>query len=257
MRQTKNDRSPDGAASRAIRSIGTVILSLTAFVAAVGTMSGCGDTRQNKDLAFLRTLHLSPDAPAVDVFLNGFPTPVVTALPFLSSSAYLGIEQGGYDIAVSATGGSPAQAVLNRALPLLEGQIVTIVAFNNLATIQALVLFDDLSDPGAGMIRVRAVHTAAGVGQVDIYEVSDPGSPTLLAENLDFGSDTGEFELASGTAYTVGLDTNNDAVAELTFAVPALDAGTIANLFAVSSGGDVFLLVQFSNGQTVRIDPEA
>jgi hypothetical protein len=36
---------------------------------------------------------------------------------------------------------------------------------------------------------------------------------------------------------------------------PALAEGSILNVFAVNDGADVFLIAQFQNGLTARIDP--
>lgn len=224
------------------------------LIASLAAAPGCGDSRSNRDRAFLRALHLSPTAPAVDVFLNDVPQAVVTALAFQAGTAYLSLEQGVYNVDVSATGGTPAQAVLSSTFPLFGGQTATFVAFGNLAAIQSLVLFDDLSDTDADRIRVRAIHAASGVGQVDIYEVSNPAEPALLYENVDFGTAGAYLDLAADQAYTIGLDVDNDGAADAVFGIPALEAGTIANLFAASDGG-VFLLAQLDDGEVVRINP--
>lgn len=42
----------------------------------------------------------------------------------------------------------------------------------------------------------------------------------------------------------------------MTFDVPALEAGTVANVFATNDdAGNVFLIAQLADGSTVRIDP--
>ena len=42
---------------------------------------------------------------------------------------------------------------------------------------------------------------------------------------------------------------------DLTFSTGAIPAGSILNVFAVNDGMDVFLIVQFQNGNTAQIDP--
>ena len=204
----------------------------------------------------LRALHLSPDAPAVDIFLNNGGTAAVSDLSFQEGTPYLAIPEGTYEIDIAASGSTANDAVLSvSGLDLMEDSYYTAVAYNTLNGIAALALVDDYMGLTAGKIRVRAIHTAAGVGQVDIWNVTDPGSPAALYPDFDFG-DVGAYLDLPVAAYTLGFDVNNDAVPDLSFAIPALPEGTVANVFAVrASNGDVFLLAQVQSGATVRIDP--
>ncbi|MFH1143519.1 MAG: DUF4397 domain-containing protein [Candidatus Eisenbacteria bacterium] len=204
----------------------------------------------------LRALHLSPDAPAVDVFLNNGAAAAVSDLSFSEGTGYLTIPEGTYEIDVAANGQTANDAVLSvPGLSLEKDLYYTAVAYNTLSGIAALALVDNYTGLAAGNIRVRAIHTAAGVGQVDIWNVTNPGSPGVLYADVDF-SEVGAYLDLPAAAYTLGFDVNNDAVPDLNFAIPALPAGTVANVFAVrASNGDVFLLAQLQSGATVRIDP--
>ena len=64
--------------------------------------------------ARVRALHLSYDAPAVDIFVDG--SSAVSNLPFLSGTPYVTLNAGAHDFAVSATG-TPCvvEAALNPA----------------------------------------------------------------------------------------------------------------------------------------------
>jgi hypothetical protein len=55
-------------------------------------------------------------------------------------------------------------------------------------------------------------------------------------------------------AYSVGFDVDNDATPDVAFDLPALPAGTVANVFAVSEGSTVFLIAQLQDGTVARID---
>jgi hypothetical protein len=207
------------------------------------------------DPARVRVLHLSPDAPSVDVFVDGASEPVVKDLDFPGGTPYLEVPAGTYTFDVAASGESADDAVLSiEDLELSEGASYTAVAYDELDSISALALTDDYSGLAAGNIRVRAVHAAAGVGEVDIWNVTDPGKPAPLYEDLDFGAAGNALDVPAG-AYALGIDTNDDAVPDLTFELPELAAGTVANVFAVASEGDVFLLAQLPDGTTVRVDP--
>ena len=60
------------------------------------------------------------------------------------------------------------------------------------------MVVDDRSDVDAGMIRVNAIHTAAGVGTVDIWDVTDPANPAPVYPGLEYGADGGHVMIAGG-----------------------------------------------------------
>lgn len=239
-------------------------LALVAGVAVTSwALTGCNDDEGvnpvgiQEDPAALRAIHLSPNAPGVDVFLNAGSQPAVTNLEFEQGTSYLEVQAGTYQIDVAPNGSTAGEAVLSvPGLELTPGTSYTAVAYNELGNISALALVDDLSAVSEGQIRVRAIHTAAAVGQVDILNIPSSGMQTALYEDVDLGVAGGYKTLPAG-AYTIGFDVNNDASPDVVFALPSLPAGTIANVFAVSdTGGTVFLLAQLQDGTVARIDAQ-
>lgn len=234
-------------------------------VLSIGVLSACtgekdtgtptDDTGTTAGLASLRVAHLSPDAPAVDVFVDGTADAIVTGLEFGSGTDYLELPAGTYTFKVAPAGAGVDAAVLTIAdLALAEGTFATAVAYDNLTSISAKALSDDDSGLMAGDFRVNVMHAAPGVGEVDIWALTEDGAAPLL-ENVPFGANAA-LDLPAG-AYRVGLDVNNDAVPDLTFALPELPAGLYVNLYATNSAeGDVFLLAQLPDGTVSRIDPE-
>jgi hypothetical protein len=226
--------------------------------AGAGGSSGSGGTGgASSAKARVRVLHLSPDAPAVDVFANGGDDPVTEGLTFPNGTPYLEVPAATYTFDVAPAGGSAEDAVLTiDAIELESGVSYTAVALDELDSITALPLVDDYAGLAAGKIRVRAVHAAAAVGEVDLWSVPESGSPAPLWTNVDFGVAGDALDVAAG-AYTIGVDVDDDMTPDLTFKLPALPAGTVANVFAVNDEeGDVFLLAQLADGATARIDPE-
>ena len=144
---------------------------------------------------------------------------------------------------------------------LAAGTATTAVALGRVGgtpALAALPLLDDLGAPPSGQIRIRAVHAAAGIGQVDIWNIPESGAPTPLFTDLDYASASAYAEVPAG-GYTLGIDADGDATPDLVFAIPAaaLPAGTIANVFAVApTTGSPFLVAQFADGTTARIDAE-
>ncbi|NIS32042.1 MAG: DUF4397 domain-containing protein, partial [Actinobacteria bacterium] len=135
--------------------------------------------------AWVRALHLSPDAPNVDVFVNDDATPSFADIPFTWGTGFAELPGDEYRFRVSATGAPAADAVLDATLPLADGTATTIVAFDRLSDIGALVLEDDFEDVASGTIRIRAIHAAPAVGQVDIYAYGPDGSINRLYDDVD------------------------------------------------------------------------
>jgi hypothetical protein len=240
------------------RLIATTAIAL----ASMFVVAGCGDDEAENPMlpndpgqASLRVLHLSPDAPGVDVFLNSGSTPAVSNLEFQRGTAYVLVDAGSYRIDIAANGNAIDQAVLTvPSLALEADKSYTAVAYNQLALIAPLALADELEGLASDKIRVRAIHTAVGIGQVDIWNIPSSGSPSILYENVDFSAVGPYFDLPAG-AYTLGFDVNNDATPDVVFSLPALPAGTIANVFAVTDqSGTPFLLAQLQDGTVARID---
>jgi len=208
------------------------------------------------ETADLRVIHLSPDAPAVDILANG-PNAIFEDLTFGNGSAYLSVDPGTYDVLVVPADGAPADQVLSiTGLTLGVDKSYTVAALGMLNNLSSVVLEDDYADLDAANIRVRAIHAADGVGEVDIWNIPDTGDPALLYENVGYGTVGDYMDLPAG-AYTLGFDVDNDATPDLIFKTPDLAAGTVANIFAVKDGDDVYLLVQLKDGSVAKIMAEA
>lgn len=179
--------------------------------------------------ANLRVAHLSPDAPNVDVFVDG--DAVLEDVPFSAFSDYLEVVEGTYAIEITAAG-DPDTVVFEEDVELGEGS-VTAAALGELADENqpfSVELFeDDLSDPGENA-RVRAIHASPDAPNVDIT-VESTGD--VLFEDVPFGA-AGAVEVPEG-AYTLEIrpatpDNDGDVVA--TFDLE-LAAGTTYTAAAV------------------------
>lgn len=154
-----------------------ILSFLTVLISAV-LITACGG--DNEPTAYLRVLHASADAPGVDVLVDD--VVAFNEVEFKQGSKYAGVDPGARNIKVNATGTS--STVIEADLNLVEGSEYTVIALNELADIEPLVLVDDTEDPVLGNLKVRVVHGAAGAPAVDVY-VSEPEdnladlSPTL------------------------------------------------------------------------------
>jgi len=220
------------------------------------TGTDTGDTMDTgaPAMAGVRVLHLSPDAPNVDVFVDDVTPAVLTDLAFLSGTPYAELPAGTHRFRVAPTGGTATDAVIDVSADLAAGGKYTAVAVGRVADIEPVLLADDKSGLAAGSFRVQVVHAAAAVGEVDIWNLTG-GTPSMLLENVPFKG-VAALDLPAG-AYRVGIDVNNDASPDVTFSLPNLPADLFVNLFAVSDATNtVWLAAQLPDGTVAPISAE-
>ena len=180
------------------------------------------------DMARVRVVHASPDAPAVDVYADG--AKVLTNVAFKGSSDYLSVPAGPHNFKVFATGANPATgtAVINADATLEVGKDYTVVAIGKLVDIKPLVLVDNNAAPAAGKAHVRVVHASPDAPAVDIAVKGG----AVLVPNLAFGKDAGPLPVDAGN-----YDLEVRAAGTTTVALPVngvkLTAGKIYTIFAV------------------------
>jgi hypothetical protein len=147
------------------------VIALGAFA-----LAACGDENptgpSGSQNAKVKVIHAVADAPAVDVRIDDA-APAVTGLAFgstapASGAGYVDVPSGNRRIRVLAG----ATAVIDATPALAAGTNYTIIATGRAGgapAIAPLVLTDDVTAPAAGNIRVRIVHGAATVPNVDVY----------------------------------------------------------------------------------------
>ena len=173
--------------------------------------------------ARVMAVHASPDAPAVDLVVDG--TVAGTGLAFPNNTAYLNVPAGTRNVKVNVAG--TTTTVINANLPVSGGTSYTVFASDVVANIGAVVLIDDLTAPASGKAHVRFVHLSPDAPAVD---VAVQGGPVVFANKAfkEYSAftpvDAGTYNLevrVAGTS-TVALPLNNIT----------LQAGKIYTVFA-------------------------
>ena len=118
------------------------------------------------DTAMVRVLHASPDAPAVDVYLDDANVDALTNVPFGTISGYLDIPAGDHNVKVYATG-TTTGPVIDADVTVAAGQAYTIAATDAVASISAQVI-EDSPSASCDTAQVRVVHFSADAPAVDV-----------------------------------------------------------------------------------------
>ncbi|MGE0353251.1 MAG: DUF4397 domain-containing protein [Gemmatimonadales bacterium] len=207
------------------------------FVMALG-VTACSDddngTNPNQD-ARVRVVHASPDAPNVDVLVEG--AVVLSDVPFKAGSTYLSVPAGMRNFQVRVAGTSTT--VINVTPTLMAGEDYTVIAKDTVGSIGVLLLNDDNAAPAAGNVRVRLIHGAPSAPTVDIY-VTAPGTdlnnetPTLTG--VPFEGVSNYLEVPAGN-YQVRITPTGTKTVAIDTGTLALGAGQVRTAIAVDNTG--------------------
>jgi hypothetical protein len=173
--------------------------------------------------ANVRVAHLSPDAPPVDVLVNG--SAAFSDLPFGGFTAYADLPAGEYEIQVVAAGTS-GPAVIDTVVTLPQSGDFTIAAINTLKNITPAI-FEDENIRIPGMTRVRFLHASPDTPAVDIAVTDGP----VLFANVSFGASGGYVDVPEGIYDLEARLANTDVVA-LSLPDVALEGGTVVSVWA-------------------------
>ena len=191
-------RFTTGLRARLLHSMLLPVVGLAATLA----LSGCGDSDNDDDpvnQGSIRILHTSPDAPPVNIKLDG--TVAISDLDYTESSGYVSVDAGTYDIAVDGIiPGGNLEVISVPGFTVAANDRTTVIAADVVASITPLVVSDSNATPAADEVALRVVHAspaaAAIVAAVDVY-VTSPGdninaaSPSLsfaFKEDVDAGA---------------------------------------------------------------------
>jgi len=185
----------------------------------------------------VRVVHASPDAPNVDVFVNG--TAVASNVPFFTTSSYLSLADGTYQVAISPAGQGTDASVLVLDLQVAGGYSGTLVVLNELEDLDARLYDDDLSTVAEGQSRVNVYHLSPDSVNVDIKAA---GSTEAIFANLAY-TQASYIDVPSGTYAFDITPAGSNTVA---FTTPELrfESGWIYSLYATGLSGEGGFWVQ-------------
>jgi hypothetical protein len=194
------------------------LLLLAIPAAAVATASAATTT------GWIRLAHLSPNTPAVDVYLYSFGDSsaqiVLHHVAYGTVSPYEQVPTGDYTVAMRAAGAAATSApVLSASVDVAAGHAYTVAGLGPESGLRLQVLDDQLTTPsGQAMVRIIQASLKQSVvsvnwgsdtlngslkfGSVSSYQTVSPGTATLTVSGGGEHA-TASVPLAAGTVHTL------------------------------------------------------
>lgn len=171
----------------------------------------------------VKVVHASPDAPGVDLLLDNAKSG--TNLTFPNNTGYLSVNSGTRNVKVNVTGTSTT--VIQADLPFAANKNYSIFAVNKVASLEPLVLEDDLRAPANGKSHVRFIHLSPDAPAVDITLTNG----TVLFNNYTFKRASSFTPLDAGT-YNLQVRLAGTSTVVLNLPGITLSNGKIYTVFA-------------------------
>ncbi|NOK58512.1 MAG: hypothetical protein GFH27_549279n318 [Chloroflexi bacterium AL-W] len=205
------------------------------------------------DNAKVRVVHASPDAPAVDVYVDG--DEVLSDVEFFTASDYLTVPAGDRLVQITVADEDPADAVISEMLTLETGAAYTVAATGLVADIAATVIEDDLSLPKFGEAKVRVYHFSPDAPAVDVL-----AGESALISNLAFPEASEYLSVPEGTYDLSVTPTGDPDTVVIDLPQTELMAGKIYSVFAVNTLENITAEVavnEFAQVRVVHASPDA
>lgn len=214
------------------RRLGSTAAALAALAATVLLAS---PARAADGDGYVRLAHLSPDTPAVDVYLkaqSGNPKPqTFKGVAYGVMSQYLRLPTGTYSVAMRPAGADPStDPVLTTEVNVENGAAYTVAGVGRYADLGLRVLRDDLKLPDAGESKVRIIQASV---RAPVLDVGVNNGPTI-ADGVQFATTTNYRNVKPGT-WTVKVQPSGGGK---TSTLPCtLGAGNVYSLLVLDAKG--------------------
>jgi hypothetical protein len=186
------------------------------------------------DTAMVRVLHASPDAPAVDVYLDDAIVDALTNVPFGTISGYLDIPAGDHNVKVYATG-TTTGPVIDADVTVAAGQAYTIAATDAVASISAQVI-EDSPSASCDTAQVRVVHFSADAPAVDVATAGAAPADAAV-KNLSYPNAT-DYLALPGDSYDLEVRLAGTTTVALPLPGVTIEDCKSYTVFAIGSAAD-------------------
>jgi hypothetical protein len=212
---------------RLIRVLGAGLTGTMALLALVAPMASA----QSAGQAYVRLAHLSPNTPAVDVYLYSFGDAtaqlVLHHVSYGTVSPFEQLAAGEYTVAMRLAGASPStKPVLSTTLDVTAGDAYTVAGMGPASGLRLEVFNDPLTTPdGEALVQVIQASLLQ-----DTVSVTAGGQ--TLTSGLQFGNATTFIPVQAGTWTVQAAGPSETATEQLSLA-----AGTVYTLVVLDEPG--------------------
>lgn len=222
------------------RRAGVVALCL-----AIVFMIGCGGSSSTTQQ--LRIVMVSPDAPPVDILIDG--TQVATSLAYTNSTAYLAVNSGSRHIQALTV--SNSTSVFDQTISITASANETLLLTGSVAKVQSLLLTDGTINTTitTGEGDVRVVNASQTMGPADVYIVNAGTSLSgakPVSSALAFGKAT-DYALATIGNYQVFMTQPGTTNVFLNTGPLALTQSQFQTVIAVDAPGGEFNFIALTD----------
>jgi hypothetical protein len=214
-----------------------VLRCLTAGAAALALASlGATPAHAAAGDGYVRLAHLSPDTPAVDVYLKadgGGEPQVFRAVAYGDMSRYLRLPTGTYQVAMRKAGAPASEKpVITTEVGVENKGAYTVAGVGRFADLGLRVLKDDLSLPDPGKSKVRIIQASVKAPVLDVAGKNG----AEIADGVEFATTTAYREVKPGKWSVRVEPTGGGRTSELPC---TLGAGSVYSLVVLddSAGG--------------------
>jgi hypothetical protein len=160
-----------------LKTAGTA--GVVALLVAASALPGTAGAQQGG--ARVRVLHLSPDAPRLDVDVDG--TTTLADVPFKTATRHAPVPAGTHTFEIRPAGSATGdRALATKRASVAPGAAYTLAVVGLAARMQVLVLEDDFTAPPPGKAKLRAIDASPQSPPIDIAIAGGP----VLFRNLTF-----------------------------------------------------------------------
>jgi hypothetical protein len=183
---------------------------------------------------YVRLAHLSPDTPAVDVYLKPKTGGKLQRFPGVAygvMSPYLRLPVGTYSVAMRPAGADPdSDPVLTLEVNVENGQAYTVAGVGRYADLGLKVIHDDLKLPAANESKVRIIQASVRAPVLDVGVNDGPA----IADGVQFATTTNYRQVKPGM-WTVRVQPTGGG--ETSKLPCTLDPGNVYSLLVLDAKG--------------------
>lgn len=218
------------------RKLGQLSLLLVPASMALGLLAYAAPAAQaSGGTGWLRLAHLSPNTPAVDVYLYSFHNPnaliVLHHVAYGTISGYETVPSGEYTVAMRGAGAAPSSPpVLSTTVNVHSGGAYTVAGMGPANGLQLQIFKDRLTTPrGKALVRIIQASLVQ-------HRVTVTAGRRVLVRHLPFAKVTSYVAVPAGTWNVKAV-----GVSEHTSAAIHLAAGTIHTIVVLDDPGNLML----------------